>query len=166
AERNLESIEEPEPVRLRFLRWATPIRLVYAPVERGGPLPPVADKTGRLGPNPDGPTIISPILAMDADGRQRGALVDAHQFQETPEEARRTLADLLRTTKELQATRSEAVRWRMPHLDILGFLPSDRAQLVIRTHGAYSIPTQHLVNIHTGGVREFGGDWPLPPGEP
>jgi dipeptidyl aminopeptidase/acylaminoacyl peptidase len=157
---------DPLPMHLRFLRWATPSRLVFAPAERVVPLPPLVDETGRSVPNPDGPTIISPILAMDADGRQRGTLVDASQFQETPADARRTLADLLRTTKELQATRNEPLRWKMPHLEILGFFPGDREQLVVQTHGGYSIPRQHLVDIRTGTVREFGGDWPMPPSEP
>ena len=161
------SLPEDRPAtELRFLRWATATRLVFAPTEQVIPLPPVSVENGRTLPNPDGPTVLAPILAVDADGRQRGVLVDARNFQETPADARRTLADLLRTTKELQATRNEAVRWRMPHLDILGFLPSDREQLVIQTHGGYSIPTQHLVDIRTGSVREFGGDWPSPPGEP
>ena len=161
-----ETAEELPAVQLRFLRWATPGRLVYAPVERVIPLPPLLGENGRAIPNPDGPTIVSPIMATDADGKQRGALVDARDFQETPADARKTLADLLRTTKELQATRNEPVRWRMPHLDILGFFPSDREQLIIQTHGGYSMPRQHLVDIRTGNVREFGGDWPSPPVEP
>lgn len=158
--------EEPPPTRLRFLRWATSERVVYALAERIVPLPPVLEKDGRVVPNPDGPTIVSPIMTADADGRMRGVLVDAASFQETPDDARKTLADLLRTTKELQATRKEAVRWKMPHLEVLGFFPNDREQLVIATHGGYSMPRQHLVDIRTGSVREFGGDWPHPPGEP
>jgi dipeptidyl aminopeptidase/acylaminoacyl peptidase len=166
AEDAPETPEDPPAVQLRFLRWATPTRLIYAPVARIVPLPPVVAADGRVLPNPDGPAIVSPILATDADGKQRGALVDARDFQETPADARKTLADLLRTTKELQATRNEPVRWRMPHLDILGFFPSDREQLIIQTHGGYSMPRQHLVDVRTGSVREFGGDWPSPPGEP
>jgi dipeptidyl aminopeptidase/acylaminoacyl peptidase len=165
-DRDVEAAEHQPTVQLRFLRWATANRLLYAPAERVIPLPPVTDKDGRSVPNPDGPTIVSPIMLMDADGKQRGTLVDARDFQETPADARRTLADLLRTTKELVATRHDAVRWRMPHLDILGFFPSDREQLVIQTRGGYSMPTQHLVDTRTGSVREFGGDWPTPPGEP
>ena len=155
-----------QPMYLRFLRWATPSRLVFAPAERVVPLPPLVDETGRAIPNPDGPTIVSPVFAMNADGRNRGVVVDASQFQETPSDARRTLADLLRTTQELQATRNEPLRWKMPHLDVLGFYPGDREQLVIRTHGGYSMPRQHLVDIRTGTVREFGGDWAVPPGPP
>ncbi|MGH7945780.1 MAG: alpha/beta hydrolase family protein [Opitutaceae bacterium] len=167
-DRDAALTENQPPVQLRFLRWATASRLVFAPTERVIPLPPVTDKSGNFVPNPDGPTIVSPILVTDSDGRQRGALVDARDFTDTPADARKTLADLLRTTKELvaTATRNEPVRWRMPHLDILGFLPSDREQLIIGTRGGYSIPAQHLVDIRTGGVREFGGDWPSPPGEP
>jgi dipeptidyl aminopeptidase/acylaminoacyl peptidase len=158
--------EQRAATQLRFLRWATSSRLVYAPAERIVPLPQIAGTNGQLIPNPDGPTIISPIMAVDADGRQRGTLVDARNFQETPAEARRTLADLLRTTKELVETRDEPVRWRMPHIDVLGFFPGDREQLIIQTRGAYSMPSQHMVDIRTGSVREFGGDWPAPPGEP
>lgn len=158
--------EERPPVKLRFLRWATPNRLVYAPVARVVPLPPITDKAGRTTPNPDGPTVISPIMATDADGKQRGVLVDARDFQEAPEEARRSLADFLRTPMEISAKRNEPVRWRMPHLDILGFFPRDRDQLIIGTRGAYSMPLRHLVDIRTGNIQAFGEDWPGPPGEP
>ncbi len=159
----------PSSAPLRFLRWAAGGRLVFAPAERVVPLPPVTDKHGRPAPNPDGPTIVSPILVMDADGRQRGTLVDARDFQETPDDARRTLADLLRTTKELVATapRTEPVRWRMPHLAILGFVPREREpRLVIETRGAYSPPTQHAIDVRTGDITLFGGNWPTPPAAP
>src|SRR5688572_29984835 len=94
-DRNAAEGEQRAPAQLRFLRWATSSRLVYAPTERIVPLPPIPATNGQLMPNPDGPTIISPIMAMDADGRQHGTLIDARNFQETPAEARRTLADLL-----------------------------------------------------------------------
>jgi dipeptidyl aminopeptidase/acylaminoacyl peptidase len=158
--------DEPPPVQLRFLRWATPDRLVFAPTERVLPLPPVVDEAGHPAPNPDGPTIVAPIMAVDADGQRRGTLIDARDFTETPAEARRTLGDLLRTPQQLAETRNDPVRWRMPHLDILGFFPGDRDQLIVQTRGAYGIPRQHMVDVRTGHVREFGGDWPLPPEEP
>ncbi len=158
--------EAEPPVELRFLHWASANRLVYAPAERVVPLPPVTDQDGRSAPNPDGPTILAPIMAVDADGRQRGAVVDAHDFQETPARALQSMADLLRSPAELAALHRDPIHWRMPHLDVLGFLPQDRNQLVIGTYGAYSVPTQYLVDIRLGNVREFGGDWPLPPGEP
>jgi len=106
--------ENRPPAQLRFLRWATASRLVFAPTERVLPLPPVASRYGRFIPNPDGPAIVSPIMAVDADGKQRGTLVDARDFTETPADARRSLADLLRTPLELAATRDEPIRWRMP----------------------------------------------------
>ncbi len=136
---------------------------MFAPAERVVPLPPVVAADGRLLPNPDGPTIIAPVMAIDADGGQRGTIVDARDFLETPAEAVQTLADLLRTPRELASSRSEAIGWRMPHLDILGFVPGQRDQLVIRTHGGHSFPRHHLVDIRTGSVREFGGGWPPPP---
>src|SRR5688500_10608598 len=52
-DREITSATEKAPVRLRFLRWATAGRLVYAPTERIVPLPPVVEK-GRSVPNPDG----------------------------------------------------------------------------------------------------------------
>ncbi len=166
--RDAAGAEMPDqpPVRLRFLRWATADRLIYAPAERVVPLPPLTDKDGRPVPNPDGPTILAPILAVDADGRQRGAVADARDFQETPADARRSLADLLRTPQELEVARNEPIHWRMPHLEVVGFLPGDRNQLIVRTRGAYSMPMHHLIDSRSGNVREYGDDWPGPPGEP
>jgi dipeptidyl aminopeptidase/acylaminoacyl peptidase len=165
--RDAAGAELAPPTHLRFLRWATPTRLVYAPAAREVPLPPVMDPQGRPAPNPDGPTVIAPILAADADGRQRGTLVDARDFQEAPEDARRTLADFLRTPLEMATRRkNEPVRWRMPHLDVVGFFPRDRDQLIVGTRGAYSMPLRHLVDIRTGHVQAFGDEWPAPPGEP
>ncbi len=166
ADRDVAGNEEPSPVHLRFLRWATADRLIYAPAERVVPLPPVTDKSGRSAPNPDGPMILAPIMAVDADGRQRGTVVDARDFQETPADAVRSMADLLRTPQELSAVYKEPVHWRMPHLDVVGFLPDDRNQLVVETHGAYSMPVKHLVDLRVGNVREFGGALATPPGEP
>lgn len=163
-ERDGEGGEGRQPIgQLRFLQWATATRLVYAPPERVVPLPAVPGPDGGLQPNRDGPTIHAPILALDADGRQRGVLVDARQFMETPEAARTSLADLLRSAQEIVRTARGNVGWRMPHLDILGFLPQDREQLVIGTRGAHSPPTLHLVDVRTGGVREFGEAWAGPP---
>lgn len=152
------------PVGLRFLRWATPRRLVFAPDERVLPLPPVPGPGGHPQANPDGPRVVAPVLAVDADGRQRGVLVDARDFMTTSAEAR-TLADLLRTPQELTTASKEPVHWRMPHLDVLGFLPGDREQLVVGTRGGFGPPGRHLVDVRTGEVRGFGGDESSPPGE-
>jgi hypothetical protein len=110
--------------------------------------------------------IVAPVCATDRDGREVAALVDARNFQETPANALRTLGDLLRTPQQLAATRNEPLHWRMPHLDVVGFVPPQREQLIIRTHGAYSVPTLHLVDTRSGEVRDFTGDWIVPPGEP
>jgi hypothetical protein len=122
---------------LRFLRWATADRLVYALAERVLPLPPVTGADGRPAPNPDGPTIVSPVYAVDADGGQHGVLVDARHFLDTSADARRSLADLLRTTQELVAAKPEEVRWRMPRLELLGFFPAERGQLIVGTRGGF-----------------------------
>ncbi len=154
---------------LRFLRWSGPNRLVFAPVEQVAPLPPVPDAAGVARPNPDGPAVHAPVYVVDADGRNRGTVVDARQFLETPDEARQSLADLLKTADQLAAARPAAPRaggWRMPHVDILGFHPREPDQLIIATRGAYSLPAQHLVDLRTANIREFGGDWPAPPAPP
>jgi dienelactone hydrolase len=158
--------EELPPRNLRFLHWASSTRLVYAPDERVMPLPALVDKAGHSTPNPDGPAVFSPVFVVDVDGKERGTLVDARDFQETPADARRTLADLLRTPLQLAAASNGTVHWRMPHIDILGFLPPKRDQLIILTHGAYSKPGQHLVDLKTGDVSDFGTPWPVPPAEP
>lgn len=165
-DRDAASAADRPPVHLRFLRWASGSRLVFAPAERVVPLPPLKDKQGRVVPNPDGPTILAPIMIVDIDGKQQGTLVDARDFMETPEDAWRTLADLLLTPLELAASRKEPVRWRMPHLDILGFVPGGQEQLVIQTRGAYKPPTQHVIDVRSGNVSLFGGNWPSPPAEP
>ena len=95
------------------LRWTRNRRLVYAPAGRIRPLPPVTDPQEGRTPNPGGPTVLPPILAVDAGENQRGTLVDAHDFPELPSEARRSLGDLRRTPTELAAIRNEPVRWRM-----------------------------------------------------
>src|SRR5262249_30700410 len=73
---------------------------------------------------------------------------------------------LLRTPQELESNHNEAVHWRMPHLEVLGFLPHEREQLVFETRGAYSVPTRRTVDVRSGDIREFGAEWHSPPGEP
>ena len=164
-DRDRDSTAERTPTPLRFMRWATASRLVYAPIERTLASPPPGDN-GSPALNLEGPHRVSPILAVDADGKQRGTLIDARDFLETSAEAK-TLADLLRTPKQLAASRTnEPVRWRMPHLDILGFMPGDREQLIIGTRGGFKLPAQYLLDTRLGSVRAFGGNWPLAPGEP
>lgn len=153
------------PAQLRFLRWASADRLVFAHTERILPLPPVTDAAGRTSPSPNGPTIVSPIIAVSADGKNRRTVADAHNFTES-EDALQTLADMLRTPKELATQRRNPVHWRMPRLAILGFDPRDREQLILETSGAYSPPTQHAVDLRTGYTTLFGGEVSAPPSEP
>jgi dienelactone hydrolase len=163
-EREATGSPDASPQRLRFMRWASGNRLVFAPVERVLPLPALVGPDGLATPNPDGPAVVAPILAVDADGRQRGTLVDARDFLETSADVR-SMADLLRTPKELQSSRNEPVHWRMPHLDILGFLPGERDQLMIGTRGGFNPPALYALDARAGSVRAFGGDRPVVPGE-
>lgn len=152
--------DDPGPTRLRFLRWASPDRLVLAPVEQQLPAP------AGPGPQLDGPLIRAPIVALDADGRRQGVLVDARTFLETATDARASLADFLKPATEARGAGDEPVRVKLPHLDILGFYPREKEQLIVQTRGGYGPPAQYLVDVRTGAVTEFGGDWPAPPAEP
>ncbi len=153
--------DEPGPTRLRFLRWASADRLVLAPVEQQLRAPPPG-----FGPVLEGPLIRAPILALDADGQRQGVLVDARTFIETATEARNSLADFLKPVAQARAAGDEPVRAKVPHLDILGFHPREKEQLIVQTRGGYGPPAQYLVDVRTGTVAEFGGDWPAPPAEP
>lgn len=153
--------DEPAPTQLRFLRWATPERLVFAPAEWVRPA--AAGGDGLL---LDGPAIRAPILALDADGQRLGVLADSRTFIETATDARNSLADLLKPAAQVKTAGDEPLRARLPHLDVLGFYPRDPEQLIVRTRGGYGPPMQYLVDVRTGSVAEFGGDWPAPPGEP
>lgn len=155
----------PTPAQLSFLRWATSERLVFAHTERVVPLPPVVDASGRATSNPSGPTILSPIIAIGADGKLRRTVADARDFTES-EDALSTLADMLRTPQELATQRRNPVHWRMPRLSIVGFDPRNREQLIVEARGAYSPPTQHAVDLRTGHTALFGGEVSAPPGEP
>ena len=64
--------DDRPPMPLRFLRWGTPTRLIYAPVERVVPLPPVTDKDGRTAPNPNRWSAHLFLHWVERDGAFRG----------------------------------------------------------------------------------------------
>ena len=153
--------DDPGPTRVRFLRWASADRLVLAPEEQLLPAPPA-------GPGPlfDGPFVRAPIVVLDADGQRQGVLVDARTFVETAAESRGAPADFLKPATQARGAGDGPVRMKMPRLDILGFYPREKEQLIVQTRGGYGPPAQYLVDVRTGAVTEFGGDWPAPPAPP
>ncbi|MEY4938872.1 MAG: hypothetical protein RIQ93_607, partial [Verrucomicrobiota bacterium] len=68
-DRRVSFSKEKEAVRLRFLRWITPTRLVFAPTEELISMP--AGQRVK---------VISRIFAADADGRNARKLVDGSEF--------------------------------------------------------------------------------------
>lgn len=67
--RDVTFSKEKAPVELRFLRWATANRLVFAPTAETITFP-----------GPMGQKIISPIQAIDADGQNPKTLMDGPDF--------------------------------------------------------------------------------------
>jgi hypothetical protein len=149
---------EKAPAQLRFMRWATTERLVFAPTEQVFPLPSISpppfgsnSTNGFMSmeplfrPNPSGPQIIAPILAVDADAQNGRELIDAEEFTTYP--------------PSMGGSVAAVPVWKMPHLDILGINPDNREQVIIETRGGGQ-PRQRLaVNIRTGKHAPYGGAW-------
>lgn len=111
--------KEKDPARLRFLRWATPNRLVFAPNIHAFPPPP--------GPAAvSGPRFVAPIFAVDADGRNATELVDARTFEvmlETP------------IPEPDDTAPPPPVMSRSRAASIVGFPAGDRSRLLIEAQG-------------------------------
>ena len=143
-ERGVAFSQEKQRAKLRFLRWATSDRLVFAPTEEVMPLPETVSIGGGRGPR-NGPLIYSPIMAVDADGRNPKTLVDADEFIFYPPED-------LRPRSENSSAIPEPQRWIGRQLDIVGFAADNREQLIIQARGIRRmVPTEQFsLNINTG----------------
>lgn len=134
-ERDVLFSQDKERAQLRFLKWATADRLVFSPTESVIDLP----SSGI------GPIIYSPIIAVDADGRNSKVLVDAKEFTfYPPEDAPHG--------EENAATAPPPPRWIGRHLDIVGFSPDSREELLIESRGSGRlVPTERFsLNLRTG----------------
>jgi len=142
-ERGVAFSKEKARVNLRFLRWATSDRLVFAPTEEVMTLPSVGSIGG--GGRANGPTIYSPIMAVDADGRNPKTLIDADEFIFYPPE------DFSARSENPNAI-PQPRPWLGRHLDIVGFAADNREQLIIQARGIRRmVPTeQYSLNITTG----------------
>lgn len=102
-DRELIFSQEKRRANLRFLRWATPNRLVFAPSEEVTP-----------GPRS---RILSPVLAVDADGKNPRTLLDGPDLVATVDDPRAGFRDVSR------------------HSRIIGFAPGDRDHLLVQALG-------------------------------
>lgn len=157
--RTLNFSKEKEPPGLRFLRWATDTRLVFAPTPRSIPAPPVPDfENGGAMPSPGGPHIIAPIFAIDADGKNPRQLVDARDFEVILEEPPQgAVRDDGRPPPPM------VKRSRLPN--ILGLEDNQPSQLLVEARGftqgrTLSRSEVHRVDIFTGKSAYVGGDSP------
>lgn len=110
--------KDKEPARLRFLQWASPTRLVFAPtVETIAPsvrrLPGVP---GEPPPPPLEPTVIAPVMAVDDTGKNPRTLVDADTFG-----------------VEVGTLMHSRLRMRAPQ--VIGFASGDRDHVLVRVQG-------------------------------
>jgi dienelactone hydrolase len=151
--------KEKRRARLRYLEWADERRLVFAPdIEVIGPpvkapspdvfLLSSAEEGGtRYQMPPLEPTVIAPIMAVDADGKNPLLLADPKTFQ---------------TMRNDPGAADIPVRMRTVPPVIRGFAAGDRAHLLVEIQGlvtygpaAENIPTVlYRVHVRTGKITE------------
>ena len=128
--------KEKQRAQLRFLRWATPNRLVFAPAEESFRI--------KQPPGFFGPKYFAPILAVDADGKNPDTLVDG--------------SDYVATVSAVPTDTDDGIHQYTRASEIIGFPAGDRDHLLVRAIG-YEFPTDpptlvpttaFKVNIHTG----------------
>ncbi len=150
-DRVVEQSKERQRAALRFLRWATPTRLVMAPTVQY--LRP-AVRGSSLGVTAPA-SITAPILAVDADGRNARTLVTAETFQAT-------LPDLpsLEDPPRLRPPRTVPRAAR-----ILGFAARVPGQLLLSVNGVGAAPGLSPIpseifrlDVHTGKLKSLGED--------
>lgn len=148
-ERSVAFSQDKERAQLRFLKWATVDRLVFSPTEHIVDLPSIALPTSGSGPEPSDRMIYSPIMAVDADGGNPKVLIDANEFAFYPPEPSRAGGGD-GTSFSPQPTRQIS-----RHLDIVGFAPDNREELLIEARGIRrQVETErYSLNIRTGKYR-------------
>jgi dipeptidyl aminopeptidase/acylaminoacyl peptidase len=148
-ERSVAFSQDKERAQLRFLKWATADRLVFSPTEHIVNLPSVA-LPGREPNSSSGDSIIySPIMAVDADGRNPKVLIDADEFVFYPPEPLRGGGG------DGSSFSPQPTRQISRHLDIVGFAPDNREELLIEARGIRrQVETErYALNIRTGKYR-------------
>lgn len=141
--RSVPFSKDKEPTRLRFLRWATANRLVFAPTEERITFVAGVSK------------VIAPIFAVDADGQNPKTLLEGDEF------AAEAGSIMPMTSGDTgQYNRPEPLPMFIPRSpQILGFRPGNREQLLLRVPGARQIAGESLValDLRTGKYTELDG---------
>ena len=177
-DRVIANSKERERAALRFLRWASPTRVVFAPSVQT--LPPVvgvrppgqtlgtfdvsagSNLQGLSTADPEAagmtrttgvpPLILAPIMAVDADGGNATTLAQARDF----------------ASMEGGEDGSGPVNVRTPAPEILGFAPGDFDHLLVRVPGfggPEPVPARvHRLNVHTGKIATLSAEFT--PGQP
>ncbi|HUR58472.1 MAG TPA: prolyl oligopeptidase family serine peptidase [Opitutaceae bacterium] len=145
-DRPIPHSKEKQRATLRFLEWADGNRLVFAPtVQRNEPAvqPPSPEMRAQLASlgmsvPPLQPTIIAPVMAVNADGTHPRELVDAKQLA----------VSLL----------SGQLRMRAP--SIRGFEPGQRENLFIEVPGVETLAESEMyrLNVRTGALARVSSE--------
>lgn len=139
----ISGTDEKEPARLRFLKWATANRLVFAPKVK---------KVGRI--------IVAPLQAVDADGKNPTTLIDAREL---------AVPVGTHVMVDLAAGQSPAAQFRYRPPNPIAFVAGDRDNLLIEAEGMLeggSVPVVHdteliRVNVQTGKFSVVSVDNPF-----
>jgi pimeloyl-ACP methyl ester carboxylesterase len=147
-DRGLAFSKDKERPTLRFLRWATANRLVFAPSVRSFPPPPPPASGG-------GSIIEASIMAVDADGQNPRRLIDAKDLS--------IVMDAGSMPAPGQDPPPVLIRYRTP--EIMGFAVGDREHLLVQAQGFRTgqviTPTElDRVNVHTGKATVIDTDNP------
>jgi hypothetical protein len=129
---------------LRYLRWFSPNRLLIVPTEQTG-----------IALGNDGPKIVSPIFAVDADGQHGGPIADAADF------ATFVPVPMPRSTGEDDPP-PPPPRIVPRHLRILGFGDGPRPGLLVEAIGSAIFPTTVFVVNPFSGETSVRAEEPLP----
>jgi dienelactone hydrolase len=158
--RALEHSTEKVPARLRFLEWATARRLVFAPGIVFLPPLPLPGPGGTVVPGP--PRMVSPVLAVDVDGKNGRQIVDSRDFE--------IIEDQFVPVHEGDAAMAPQVG-RSRQVDVIGFAADDRQHLYVEVRGFTRTgnPPQVVltelfrVDVDSGKTNMVNADNPLVP---
>jgi dipeptidyl aminopeptidase/acylaminoacyl peptidase len=134
--------KERERAQLRFLRWGADNRLIFAPG---------IEVIGAVATQP--PSILAPIMAVDADGKRPRQLLDAKDLQQE-------IVSLSPPPAPESATPLPTPVMYMPRLNIPGFATAARDALLVEAVGRAGTPGVTLdidtrimrVDVGTGKV--------------
>lgn len=142
--------KEKARAQLRFLEWADNNRLVFAPmievIAPAAKAPPSEFlRTAGMSMVAMEPTVIAPIMAVDADGTNPRQLADAKDFQFVLPSVNPADTD---------------GRVRTPRPEIIGFPAGDRDHILlsVRKQGQPTTTEVHRLDVHTGKISQVSSE--------